>query len=654
MNYSRKFNNQLNEEVNYDEYNRNNNLVNNIKFNNRYSVDDYNDTVQTNNKFQNLNPSVSMNNNQNYNGNQINYTNNSQDNLNTNNNMNNNINITESNNNMNNFANQTVQMNDGANMRNTLGMSMNNILPTDNNINNFNNGNNNNMQNYNYNNNLNRSQDINVELNDYVKRNFESRGLHVGRMQSPHSIRMAEMERKKSLLNNIQTQISLSKKSKLEELKRRKEEDAKYLRDMVINYPFGRGGGGAPNRDKQGNIITNRRALISDPKYNFTSINVDDDYDEVWGKEKIIGRFYRYNNDNQNNNNNLELQNNTNDINNNIPRTPFYNNNNYNNIPNNTIDNSPNFYNQPPNIRPYSTNPRIMNPSPNYNNRIFVNNTNNDLLYKMKEEENKKLLEIKKRQLEQERENEQILKEIEEIEKEKNEIHLRNSIREQNKLLQSYKDNENNNNNDNDEDNVVENNIYKTNIIENDIIDPDSVLLDKLAIEKINRSEQESRKRLNKEIMRLRDQMHSQQLLLFNQISNLKNETEKANKQREEALKEIERLKDQINKYNEEELKKKYIHHIIINDDGTSRNYNNEISTQTDPPKKEEDPLLLYKLYKRNVEREKYLDELEKLNAIQKSPPSNHEYEKPQYIPETKEEEDDDDLYEIEITKIHN
>ena len=54
---------------------------------------------------------------------------------------------------------------------------------------------------------------------------------------------------------------------------------------MVIFYPFGRGGGGAPNRDKSGNINANRRGLISNPKYNFASINVDDDYDDVWNKE---------------------------------------------------------------------------------------------------------------------------------------------------------------------------------------------------------------------------------------------------------------------------------------------------------------------------------------------------------------------------------
>ena len=271
----------------------------------------------------------------------------------------------------------------------------------------------------------------------------------------------------------------------------------------------------------------------------------------------------------------------------------------------------------------------------------------------MKEEENRKLLELKQRELEQEKENERILKEIEEIDKEQNEIKLRNSIREQNKLLKSYK-NLNTNNNDNDNDNIndnttIENNIYRTNIIERDIIDPDSVVLDKYAIDKINKSEMESRNRLNNEISRLRDQMHNQQLLLFQQISNLRNEAEKANNQREEALKEIEKLKAQIYQNNTEDLKKRYVHHIIVTEDG---NKNNETSTQTEPPKKEEDPLELNKLLKLNIDRLNYLAEIERLNALRKTPPSNHEYEYPKIIPE--KEEDDDDLYEIEITKVHN
>ena len=673
MNYSRKLNDQLNEEVNYDEYNRNNYLVNNIKFNNRYSTYDCDDTLQTNNNNTNINPNVSYNNNQNINFNSNNNSNNNLDNQinnnqnnimnsrNFNNNINNNnlntsMNNNNLNNNMNNSYNNINDINDN-NINNTINNNINNNINNDlnNTINNNINDKLNKSQNVNYNNNMVNSQDINVDLNQYVRSGLESKGLHIGRMKSPRSIKLAEMERKKSLLNNIQTQISLTKKTKLEELKKRQEEDAQYLRDMVVCFPFGRGGGGAPNRDKSGNIITNRRALVSDPKYNFASINVDDDYNEVWGKEKRLGRYYKNSSDFQNNNNNNTIQNNEN-INyaETIPTTPSYNNNNFNNN---------DFYNQPQmnNNRPYSTNPRqINNNYSNYNqNRIlrsYNNLNNNDLIYKMKEEENRKLLELKQRELEQEKENERILKEIEEIDKEQNEIRLRNSLREQNKLLQSYKNI--NNNNDNIEDNenggdnttIETNNIYRTNIIQRDIIDPDSVILDKYAIDKINKSEMESRNRLNNEISRLRDQMHNQQLLLFQQISNLRNEAEKANNQREEALKEIEKLKAQIYQKNSEDLKKRYVHHLIVTDDG---NKNYDTSTQTDlPPKKDEDPLELNKLLRKNIDRLKYLEEIERLNALRRSPPTNHEYEYPKVIPE--KEEEDDDLYEIEITKIHN
>ena len=661
MSYSRKLNNQLNdEEVNYDEYNRNNELINNIRFNNRYSYDDFSDTTRTNQNINtNINPSVSMHfTNPSHNFNPVN-TNNENQIENPNNNMNSRIFNNNNNVNNNNVDNNNIN-NMSNNFNNNSNNNFNNINTEDNNINNntlynrFNSNikdnNNNDLYNtivptYNItrNNELRNSQEINQGLNNYVRENLQSRGLHVGRISSPRSIKMNERERKKYLLNNIQNQINLTKMTKLEELKKRKEEDEKYLKDMIVNYPFGRGGGGAPNRDKAGNILTYRRALISDPKYNFASINIDDDYNEVWGKEKRIGRLFR-------NANSPDLNNNNN--NNNNPNTPIYNN-----------DNNNEFYNQPQihNNRPYSTNPR-QNVGYNYNvfNQEMIprryenlNNSYNDLLYRMKEEENKKILELKQRELEQERENERILKEIEEIDKEHNEIRLRNHLREQNKILQNYKNMSNtdiNEINDNNETTIEHNNIYKTNIIEKDIIDPESVILDKYSIDKINKTEMESRNRLNNEISRLRDEMHNQQMLLFQQISNLRNEAEKANNQREEALKEIEKLKSQIYLNNAEDARKRYVHHLIVTEDG---NKNNDTCTQTDlPPKKNEDQLELYKLLRKNIDRLKYLEEIERLNALRKSPPSNHEYEYPKVIPE--KEEDDDDLYEIEITKIHN
>ena len=606
----------MREETNYDEYNRNNNMINKIRFNNRYN--NYNDL----NESQMINENINNNPN-NYQQNQINISQ-SQNNINNSQNYrNNNINENQ-NENMNNSVNNksminTINKNDFFNYPNN-----NNYYNNDMNNNNNNimeeNYENNNIPNNQNNNNLYKSQDINIGLNEWVRNDLVARGLHVGRsVVSPRSIRMSQLDRKKTLLENIQAQINLKKRNKLEELNKRKQEDAKYLQDMVIFYPFGRGGGGAPNRDKSGNVIAYRRALISDPKYNFASINVDDDYDEVWNKEKRIGRFYKNAMEPINNNNiNINNENNQNqDFNNNLRSTPQY------------IQSNP---------RPYSTFIRTpsMNNNPNFNNQISLRsripiyneniNKNNELLLKLKEQN-----EILRRQLDEEKENDRLRKELEKEE-------------EKNKILNENKNMEK------EEDEIV-NNYEKNEIIEREIIDPNSIILDKDTIEKINRSEIESRNKLNNEIYRLRSQMQNQQMLLFQQISNLKNEAEKANSEREEALREIEKLKMQIYQGNKEDRKKRYIHHVIVSDNGEK---NTEKSIQTEQPKNNEDALELNKLLKKNIDRLNYLEEIERLNAIRRSPPSNYELEFPKnnVIPE--KEEEDDDLYEIEISKVHN
>ena len=608
----------MKEETNYDEYNRNNNMINKIRFNNRYN--NYNDL----NESQMINENINNNPN-NYQQNQINISQ-SQNNINNSQNYrNNNINENQ-NENMNNSVNNksminTINKNDFFNYPNNNNY-YNNDMNNNNNNNNImeENYENNNIPNNQNNNNLYKSQDINIGLNEWVRNDLVARGLHVGRsVVSPRSIRMSQLDRKKTLLENIQAQINLKKRNKLEELNKRKQEDAKYLQDMVIFYPFGRGGGGAPNRDKSGNVIAYRRALISDPKYNFASINVDDDYDEVWNKEKRIGRFYKNAMEPINNNNiNINNENNQNqDFNNNLRSTPQY------------IQSNP---------RPYSTFIRTpsMNNNPNFNNQISLRsripiyneniNKNNELLLKLKEQN-----ELLRRQLDEEKENDRLRKELEKEE-------------EKNKILNENKNMEK------EEDEIV-NNYEKNEIIEREIIDPNSIILDKDTIEKINRSEIESRNKLNNEIYRLRSQMQNQQMLLFQQISNLKNEAEKANSEREEALREIEKLKMQIYQGNKEDRKKRYIHHVIVSDNGEK---NTEKSIQTEQPKNNEDALELNKLLKKNIDRLNYLEEIERLNAIRRSPPSNYELEFPKnnVIPE--KEEEDDDLYEIEISKVHN
>ena len=484
------------------------------------------------------------------------------------------------------------------------------------------------------NNNYNQSMNNNFSQSMNQANNYRS--------LSPRQIRLEEQEKKKVLLNNIQSQINLNRQTKLEQMNKNREEDAKYLRDMMVHFPFGRGGGGAPIRDKSGNIITNRRALISDPKYNLASINVDDDYYEVWNKEKRIGRYYNNNNNdinnNMNGNNNYSqqlsntaknfrgMQYNNNNNNNNNYQDPYYNNNqNYFNENNNYQQNMG---------RPYSTNPRIMNNNNNFNNynnnynnngqnmdyypeeenNLYQNQNNNinnnnyqnnnqfantlqrpntqtisltydnfevmnneqqrqikenyrqDLLDQIKEREERKKLEKKRKKEEEEKEEERLRKEREEMylqeqeEKNKNKQKL-NNIRNENGLLMQ----ERRNNNNNEEFNNLrgQKRILKSNVQ----TDENNNIIEKEAFDRIHQKEVESKMQLNNEIMKLREQMKDQQNDLFNQIAFLKQETQNANQQRFEALKEIDKLKDELSKQrNDEILRRKYVYDVVVNE----------------------------------------------------------------------------------------
>ena len=216
-----------------------------------------------------------------------------------NNNFNNNINY--QNTNINHYASNYQNSNNNHNNYNNNNFQNNNFQNYNNNINYNNNYPNNQNINYSYSpneyngyNNFNNS--INQEMNNYFRTELKSRGVNLTRGNSIQNIREQERERKKALRDNIENQIALSKQNKLEELMRKRKEDEQYLKDMEICFPFGRGGGGAPVRDKNGSVIATRRALISDPKYNLVQINVDDDYYDVWGRNKKFGLVTNKNN----------------------------------------------------------------------------------------------------------------------------------------------------------------------------------------------------------------------------------------------------------------------------------------------------------------------------------------------------------------------
>ena len=525
-----------------------------------------------------------------------------------------------------NYANQTQQINNDYQEQN---------FQNNNNQQNLNNGYNNN-----YNRNDNFGNNINQGMNEYSKNEVSSRGNINFRSPSPRQIRMEEQERKKMLLNNIQSQINLTRQTKLEQMKKNKEEDAKYLKDMMVYYPFGRGGGGAPIRDKSGNIITNRRALISDNKYNLASINVDDDYYEVWDKGKRIGRFYNNNNNinnaqyNNNNNYNQQLSNTGNNF-----RNMDYNNQNQN------------IYNNPQQNygRPYSTNPRIMNNNNNFNNynnqqnmnyypeqennyqmqennnyqnnnpqffntmqrpntqtisltydnyelgdneqqRQIKENYRQDLLNQIEENKNKKEREKRRRKEEDEKEEERLRKEREEMllkeqeEKNKNKQML-NKVQNENGLLILEKNKNANNNN---EFNSLRN--VKRTLKANIQTDENDNIIDNEAFDRIHQKEMESKMQLNNEIMKLREQMKDQQNDLFHQIAYLKQETQNANQQRFEALKEIDKLKEELSKQRmDENLRRKYVYDVVVNE---ARDTNN-IVQESHLPKNDKPKVVL-------------------------------------------------------------
>ena len=526
-------------------------------------------------------------------------------------------------------ANQDNNYNQPYNKMNSMsGYPRGSYMNEMNNINNMNNNINQNQQNFGNTYNM---GNRNYTPNPNQGMNGQNSFNNSFRSPSPRQIRMEELEKKKTLLNNIQSQINLTRQNKMEQMNKNKEEDAKYLRDMMVYYPFGKGGGGAPIRDKSGNIVTNRRSLISDPKYNLASINVDDDYYEVYDKEKRIGRYYNYGNNNVNNNNNnynQQLSNTGNNF-----RGMNYDNNN-NNIQDQYANQNQNFYNndnfqQMNNGRPYSTNPRYMNNNNmnnyNYNNppnmdyypeqqnnnyqmqdniaqnpqyfntlqrpntktisltydNYEVNNNEQqmqikenyrqDLLRQIKENEEKKEREKRRKKEEEEKLEEKLRKEREELflreqeEKNKNK-QLLNKLQNDNNLLIQEK----NKNSSSEFINLRPNRkvILNKAQSENNLVD-----LDKEAFEKIQQKELESKLQLNNEIMNLREQMKEQQNDLFHQIAFLKQETQNANQQRFEALKEIDKLKDELSKQrNDEILRRKYVYDVVVND---AKNANN-------------------------------------------------------------------------------
>ena len=371
------------------------------------------------------------------------------------------------------------------------------------------------------NNNLNEN-DKNIENNNDIKNNkistpYNSYNYNTSRISSTIDIKADERRRKKILLNNIQAQINLRKKTKLEELEKEKEEDKKYLKEMFEQYPFGRGGGGAPVRNKKGEVVAFRRNLISDYKYNQSGINIDDDFDEVWGKRK--------NNNNVDNNINLNNLNNRYNPNNRPFSTINLNSNNNNNFSNNNYN---------------------MSSSYDFNNS---NNYNNDLDNKIYERRMKLL------QLQKEKE------EIKNEELKQENIKLENDLYTQSQLTKKNIPNQINLNTNEEYITETETETNNTNAINNlknisnnfpQILDPKDYYdnINFVPKGKINQR-LDNNFLFSEEISKLRKDIEMQQTSLLKQISQLKDASLIAKNERNKVYKDLELIKYQINELKE-------------------------------------------------------------------------------------------------------
>lgn len=79
------------------------------------------------------------------------------------------------------------------------------------------------------------------------------------------------------------------------------------------------------------------------------------------------------------------------------------------------------------------------------------------------------------------------------------------------------------------------------------------------------KADEDLKKGIQDHITRLRNQVQEQQMQVINQITELKQETQQANLQRYEALKEISYLKEEISKTRiEDELRRKYVYDVMV------------------------------------------------------------------------------------------
>jgi hypothetical protein len=304
--------------------------------------------------------------------------------------------------------------------------------------------------------------------------------------------------------------------------------------------------------------------------------------------QQNYGRPYSTNPRIMNNNNNFNNYNNQQNMN----YYPEQENNYQMQENNNYQNNNPQFFNtmQRPNTQTISLTYDNYELGDNEQQRQIKENYRQDLLNQIEENKNKKEREKRRRKEEDEKEEERLRKEREEMllkeqeEKNKNKQML-NKVQNENGLLILEKNKNANNNN---EFNSLRN--VKRTLKANIQTDENGNIIDNEAFDRIHQKEMESKMQLNNEIMKLREQMKDQQNDLFHQIAYLKQETQNANQQRFEALKEIDKLKEELSKQRmDENLRRKYVYDVVVNE---ARDTNN-IVQESHLPKNDKPKVVL-------------------------------------------------------------
>ena len=433
----------------------------------------------------------------------------------------------------------------------------------------------------NNNNNTSYQSFVNNGFKNYMTNNLNDNGMN----------KQQDVAHKQNLINNVLTHINLIKPSKFQQLLKKRQEEQKYLQEMENCFPFGRGGGGAPIRDKNGFVVAARRAFISNPKYNLMQLNVEDDYYDVWDKGAFKNKLTRQNSNNMNtisydgsynsnnvfintaqrslsqkvlgnyNNTNNPLSNSFNCINNsqqhyvndncncncncNCNITPTMNEQlqccNCGAIDMNTNQQSQNInYNNSINSNTNNIQPELTLSYDNYEinsyqKQLMKNSYKNDLLAQIQEKRNREQLERERKRQEDLAEEERLRREQEELDRKLQEEQNKNK----NKAFQQ-----------------------STPQITN--IAPKKR---KKLIQIENPPQIQPNISLNEELLKLREQMELQNSNLYNQINILRQETKEANLQRYQTLQEITRLQNEIKQNNEnEEIRNKYVYDLINNE----------------------------------------------------------------------------------------